>query len=323
MRYSFVIPIYNRPEGLRRLLNSFLSYGPQTDRDYEIIVVEDGSTQTSETDCTTYSDRLPLRYLALKENQGPAAARNLGSQKASGRYLVFIDTDTTLTPDYISSLESFTQKNIAFGGGTEDLPPDSSLLQRAIHYSMSAWLSTGGIRGHRRAMEAFKPRTHNMILRTSLFRQIGGFRPSLRYGEDIDLSLRIEKHGTQGQLCPQLKVFHYRKNTLSAFFKQVYHSGAARVQLEMLHPGSTRLVHFFPAIFLVGTLMAVLLTGVGRYEALLLLLSYLMALAIEVIYSARSLITGLAAAGVGCVQFFGYGMGFLVARIRPAKTSAA
>ena len=316
MRYSFVVPLYNRAEGLCRLLDSFLAYGPK-EQDYEIIVVEDGSSKRAEDKIPIYQSRLPLRYLLQANNLGPAAARNLGSKQARGQYLVFVDSDTALTPRYFVCLEKAlgTRQEVVFGGGTEALPRDSSLLQQAIHYSMSARLSTGGIRGRTQSMESFKPRTHNMVLRSDIFAQVGGFNAKLRYGEDVDLSIRLERAGYRAKLLREVEVFHYRKDNLGSFFEQVYQSGRARVALGRLHRRSTQFVHLLPLFFLITTLGSLLLLGLGVYLPLGAVLVYALALAVETICSARSLYLGLAAVGLAFVQLGGYGLGYLLARL--------
>lgn len=314
MRYSFVIPLYNRPEGISLLLDSFLAYAP-AQADYELIIVEDGSDRPAENEISAYMGRLPLRYLLQRSNLGPAAARNLGSQQAQGAYLLFMDSDTALSAGYFSVLEAALAEKpeLAFTGGTEGLPSDSSPWQRAIHYSMCAWLSTGGIRGHKKTLEGFKPRTHNMLISRNLFHKVGGFNPALRYGEDMDLALRMEKAGYSGQLLPGLQVLHYRKAGIRGFFRQVYCSGRARVQLERLHPGSTRLVHRLPALFLLGLLASGTAAALGGPEVLGPWGLYFAALWVEISYKAKHPGIGGLATIAACVQLTGYGLGYLLA----------
>ena len=274
--------------------------------EYEIILVDDASTQSISTLLESYLSQLPIKCLRQTTNQGPSAARNRGAKEAKGKYLLFIDSDTSLTPNYFSHLQHIHSSK--FGGGGEELPLSSSVWQKAIHYAMTALLSTGGIRGRRHSLEHFKPRTHNMFVRKEIFKKVKGFSEDMRYGEDIDLSLRLEKTGHKACLLEGLKVYHYRKKNIQDFFLQVWHSGAARVRLEKRHPGSTRLVHLLPACFTL-TLLSVMTLGAPLSTLFFL---YATAVWIEISYTSKSLLIGLYGVGAVFLQLTGYGMGFLI-----------
>ncbi len=318
MRYSFIVPIYNRPAGLSCLLQSFVVEAAGKPVDYELILVEDGSVQPATAVIKRFSKQLPLRYLPQPKNLGPAATRNTGSKHAQGEYLIFIDSDTALGSSYLDVLAQALDNTpgLSFAGGTEALPLDSSPWQQAVHYSMCAYLATGGIRGSHASLERFKPRSHNMVIRRECFVQVGGFNPSLYYGEDIDLALRMEQAGYAGRLLTELKVLHARKQQVRAFFWQVYHSGRARVQLGQLHPKSTRLVHVLPAVFLGGVLCAVVLAVGHVFWPIVGLGGYLFALCAEITYTSGRLRTGFLGVVAACVQLTGYGLGYCLAKLR-------
>ena len=318
MKYSFIVPIYNRPAGLFCLLQSFVVQAAGRHDDYELILVEDGSVQPATAVVERFSKQLSLRYLSQPKNLGPAATRNAGSKHAQGEYLIFIDSDTALDSRYLEVLTQALGETpgLSFAGGTEALPLDSSRWQQAIHYSMCAYLATGGIRGSHASMERFKPRSHNMVIRRECFLQVGGFNPSLYYGEDIDLALRMEQAGYAGRLLTELKVLHTRKKNVRAFFWQVYHSGRARVQLGQLHSKSTRLVHVLPAVFLVGVLFAVVMAVVRVFWPIVGLGGYFFALYVEITHKSGRLRTGFLGLVAAFVQLTGYGLGYCLAKLR-------
>ncbi len=284
------------------LLAGFGSVGSLS---YELILVQDGGEEAS---FAGYSD-LPLVLLRHRERCGPGAARNTGASRARGKYLVFLDADTSPAPGYFAVLERTIAGGCVFGGGAEALPSGSSSRQRAMHYVMSSWLTTGGIRGKGNVMERFKPRTHNMFILRRCFDQLGGFS-TMRYGEDMDFSLRAERAGIVGVLVRDLLVYHWRKPTMGLFFQQTHHSGAARVGLTRLHPGSLRLVHMLPVAFV---LCCVLALGLPWMRFVLAGYLGLVWAGASRAYGAR---TGAWAVVAVFAQLFGYASGFIKASLR-------
>ena len=309
MRYSFVIPVYNRADALIHLLESFVDYASSA-INYEIILVDDASAKPVSSFLTPYLSQLPVKCVRQSANQGPASARNQGAKEAAGEYLLFIDSDTALTPQYFQHLRQIHLS--VFGGGTEALASKASTWQQAFHYAMTAHLSTGGIRGSKQALEHFKPRTHNMFVKKELFEKLKGFSTDMRYGEDIDFSLRVEKAGHKACLLEELKVYHDRKSNVTDFFLQVWHSGAARVSLEKRHPRSTRIVHLLPAFFTLNLLGVLMLWKSFSVPMLL----YAIAVWIEISYKSKSLLIGSYGVCAVFVQLTGYGLGFLFAWCR-------
>lgn len=304
--FSFVVPVYNRPEEMGELLNSFAR---QPVKNFEVIVVEDGSQRKSDGVVQQYAGQLDLTYI-FQPNAGPGAARNHGASHAKGSYLLFLDSDVILPADYLRELDSLEQAP-AFFGGPDRAAADFSATQKAINYSMTSFLTTGGIRGKKGSLEAYKPRSFNMGMKKALFDQVGGFR-DMRFGEDIDLSLRVEATGTKGVLLENAWVYHKRRSTFGQFYKQVFNSGIARIHLHLLHPGSIKLVHTFPSLFTLGFFGLLGLSAV--FSPWWLIPPALFALTIAGHATMGSgLGAGVLAVPASFVQLFGYGLGFLKA----------
>lgn len=212
MRYfSIIIPVYNRPDEIDELLDSFTR---QEDRNFEIIVVEDGSTIGCDHIVEKYKERLDIRYF-FKPNSGPGTARNYGAQRSRGNYLIFLDSDCTVPDNYLKEvgMELYREDVDTFGG--PDRANDSfSTTQKAIDYSMTSFLTTGGIRGRKRSIARFYPRSFNMGIKRSVFERLGGFS-DMRFGEDIDLSYRVAAGGYTARLSKTTSMKRKLRNVLS------------------------------------------------------------------------------------------------------------
>lgn len=251
---SLIIPVYNRPQEVQELLESL---SVQENRDFEVVIVEDGSTIDCEREVEHYRSVLDIRYFR-KENSGPGLSRNYGAERAEGEYVIFLDSDCIIPKQYTEVIWQACHRMVvdAFGG-PDRAHVSFTNVQKAINYSMTSFFTTGGIRGQKQAMEKFHPRSFNMGFSKAVLKATGGFS-GLRFGEDIDMSIRIMKAGFKTCLLPEAYVFHKRRTSFKKFFKQVYNSGMARINLYLLHPQSLRLVHFLPACFVVGCLACIL-----------------------------------------------------------------
>ena len=256
MKYSVIVPVYNRPDEVDELLQSLTQ---QTFKDFEVVVVEDGSAVPCSQVVNKYASRLALKYF-VKENSGPGQTRNYGAERSQGEFLIILDSDCVLPPSFMQAIEDELQKAPADAWGGPDRAHDSfTPVQKAINYSMTSFFTTGGIRGGRKQLDKkFYPRSFNMGIRASLYRELKGFS-EMRFGEDIDFSLRIYKSGARCRLFPEAWVWHKRRTDLKKFFKQVHNSGIARINLMKRHPGSLKLVHMLPAVFTIGTGLCLLL----------------------------------------------------------------
>jgi glycosyltransferase involved in cell wall biosynthesis len=303
---SIIIPVFNRPSELDELLQSLTK---QTDTGFDVIVVEDGSEQKSDEVIKSFQDRLSIHYF-YNENSGPGASRNYGCEKSTADFFVFFDSDCLIPPVYIESLKKRLAQIQAFGG------PDSAHtsftpIQKAISYSMTSLFTTGGIRGKKKSVEKFHPRSFNMGFSREVFDKTGGFS-KLRFGEDIDLSIRIVEHGFKTMLIPECFVYHKRRTDFRKFFKQVFNSGIARINLYKRHPRSLKSVHFFPAAFVAYQLLSI--PHAIYHHAIWVLfptMFYLGLILIDATIYTKNPWIGVLSVWASLVQMFGYGLGFM------------
>lgn len=308
MRYSIIIPVYNRPDEVDELLNSLTQ---QTVRDFEVIVVEDGSSVTCEHVVKRYEQQLNIQYFN-KPNSGPGQTRNYGAERSSGEYLLILDSDCILPPGYLAAIEEELKRQPADAFGGPDRAHHSfTSTQKAINYAMTSFFTTGGIRGGKKKMDKFYPRSFNMGLKADVYRALGGFS-KMRFGEDIDLSIRIFKGGYSCRLFPEAWVWHKRRTDLKKFFKQVYNSGIARINLYKKYPESLKVVHLLPAVFTLGVVFVLLSSLICPY-ALLLLAMFAIIIFTDSSIRNRSLWIGMLSVLAAFIQLTGYGSGFLSA----------
>ncbi|HMP95265.1 MAG TPA: glycosyltransferase, partial [Phnomibacter sp.] len=255
---SLIVPVFNRPAEVEELLQSLTT---QTNSRFEVVLVEDGSQVPCLPVVEKYQQQLQIQY-HTKPNSGPGLTRNMGATQAKGNYFVFLDSDCVLPPHYIQTVYTCLQRQYvdAFGGpdkAHEQFTP----IQKAINYGMTSFLTTGGIRGGGEKLDKFHPRSFNMGYSRQVFNATGGFA-AIRFGEDIDMSIRILKAGFSTALIKDAYVYHKRRSTFRQFFKQVFNSGIARINLNKRHPGTLKLVHTFPSLFVLG-MLSMLILGIS------------------------------------------------------------
>ncbi len=322
MKYSIIVPVYNRPDEVDELLESLSN---QTQKDFEVIIVEDGSVKTCKDVCDKYANILVLHYYA-KKNSGPGQSRNYGAERAIGEYLLILDSDVVLPTDYIEaisqSLEAYPTE--AFGG-PDAAHPSFTPVQKAISYSMTSFFTTGGIRGGKAKLDKFYPRSFNMGIRRDVYLKLSGFS-KMRFGEDIDFSYRIVEAGYHPQLFQKAWVWHKRRTDFCKFFRQVYNSGIARINLEKRHPGTMKLVHLLPTVFTVGVIGLILISAIGRalmhyidrnqfywmcFAPWIPIILYSLLICVDSSIKNHSLKVGLLSVPAAFVQLMGYGFGFI------------
>ncbi len=322
MRYSVIIPVYNRPDEADELLQSLTS---QTLKDFEVIVVEDGSERTCKEVVEKYSEQLDIHYF-MKKNSGPGPSRNYGVERAKGEYVLILDSDCVLPEGYLAAVEQelTTEPCDAFGG--PDRAHESfTLVQKAISYSMTSFFTTGGIRGGKTKMDKFYPRSFNMGVKREVYQKLGGFS-KMRFGEDIDFSYRLVENGHTTRLFSEAWVWHKRRTDFDKFFKQVFNSGIARINLSKRHPGTLKLVHLLPMVFTVGVIFLLVAAVVLRLATfatqptsllwvypLLPIILYVLMVFVDASVRNRSMVIGFLSVEAAFVQLFGYGFGFLKA----------
>ena len=323
MRFSIIIPVYNRPQEVEELLESLIH---QTFKDFEVVVVEDGSTEKCDAVCQKYADRLPVNYY-FKPNSGPGPSRNYGAERSQGEYLIILDSDVIVPDNYLEIIqqELYREPCDAFGG-PDRAHPSFTPIQKAINYSMTSFFTTGGIRGGKQKLDKFYPRSFNLGIKKSVYEVLGGFAP-MRYGEDIDLSTRIFANGYSCRLFPDAFVYHKRRVKFSSFFRQVKHSGEARVILKKKYPNTFKLVHLLPAAFVIGNLIMVLLGVFCHWLWFTPVLLYCLMVFCDSLLKNKSLKVALLSVPAAYIQLFGYGLGFLEAawqdilsKKQPSKT---
>ena len=308
MRYSLIIPVYNRPDEVDELLESLTR---QHFQDFEVLVVEDGSSVPCESVVDRYATSLNIHYLK-KANSGPGQTRNFGAERSRGEYLLILDSDCVLPPNYLDAIEAELQKEPADAFGGPDRAHESfTRVQKAINYAMTSFFTTGGIRGGKKKMDKFYPRSFNMGIRREIYQDLGGFS-KMRFGEDIDFSIRIFKAGYRCRLFPDAWVWHKRRTDWRKFFKQVYNSGIARINLYKKYPESLKLVHILPAVFTLGVCAILLLSLVCPWS-LLLLFVFVLVILIDASIQNKSLFIGVLSVIAAFIQLIGYGTGFLSA----------
>ena len=308
MKYSFIIPIYNRPEELDELLDSLVS---QTyEGDFEVVVIEDGSTITSEQICEKYQNDLSITYLS-KPNTGPGDSRNYGMQRAQYDYFLILDSDCILPSHYLEAVDDFCF------GGSDTATDDFTDIQKAINYTMTSLLTTGGIRGSQKRIQRFEPRSFNMGLSRKAFEATGGFG-KIHPGEDPDLVIHLWEKGFDSAFIPTAFVFHKRRISWAKFRTQVSKFGQTRAILNHWHPQTRKLTFWLPTCFALGLCGAILLAFFGHIAPLLVYASYFILIGWDSARENRSVKIGFLSVWALLVQFFSYGWGFLRATLKIA-----
>lgn len=318
MVFSVVVPVYNRPKEINELLDSLLY---QDYPDFEVVIVEDGSSITCEDMVMSYGGKLKVRYY-FQDNQGQGFARNFGMEKAEGNYFVLFDSDCIIPPHYFSVLYSeLARRNLDAHGGPDAAAEDFSTFQKAINFSMTSIWTTGGIRGKLKDPSKYQARGYNMGMSKTVFEATEGFVDPNR-GEDIELSIRIKQMGYRLELIEEAYVYHKRKNTLISFFAQSFSFGRNRVNVSRYHPGSVQLVHYLPLLFLLAWLGWVVTSA---FYPLLKVLGagffglWTLGVLVSATVQNSSLFVGLLALITSYGQLFSYGAGILWEGIKKAR----
>ena len=281
----------------------------QTVKDFEVLIIEDGSVKPCKDVCDKYANILDLHYYA-KENSGPGQSRNYGAERANGEFVIILDSDVVLPTGYLQAVEDELKQNPceAFGG-PDAAHPSFTPVQKAISYSMTSFFTTGGIRGGKAKLDKFYPRSFNMGIRRDVYLQLGGFT-KMRFGEDIDFSYRIVEAGYMPRLFPEAWVWHKRRTDFRKFFRQVYNSGIARINLEKRHPGTMKLVHLLPTVFTLGVI-GLLIISLFWPLACVPIILYSLIILIDSSLKNKNLWVGILSLPAAFVQLMGYGFGFI------------
>ena len=308
LHYSFIIPVYNRPEEIKELLDTFMVL--EFEDPYEIVIVEDGSSIPCKGVVDDYTSKLDISYY-YKSNSGPGDSRNYGMQKAKGTYFLILDSDCLLPAHYLKTVDSFLKENyIDCFGGSDSAHASFTNLQKAINYVMTSFITTGGIRGSKKSVSKFEPRSFNMGISKKAFETTGGFS-KIHPGEDPDLSQRILKMGYKTSFLPGAFVFHKRRISLIKFHTQVTKFGLVRPILNLWHPSAAKVTYWFPTLFVLFVILSLIIALTVHYVVILPLFFYLFLVFIDSSIRNKNLSIGTLSVVALFIQFFGYGIAFL------------
>jgi glycosyltransferase involved in cell wall biosynthesis len=310
---SIIVAIFNRKDELFELLNSLIA---QTDKDFEVIIVDDGSFVDLVPTVETFKEMLNIQYFK-KPNSGPGLSRNYGANRAKNDWLVFVDSDVIVEKDYIENIKKNLEKtDCAAFGGADKAHKGFNLLQKAISYSMTSVFTTGGIRGSKKAVTRFQPRSFNMGVNKEIFLKIGGFS-EMRIGEDPDLSMTIWENGYQTAFFDDIGVYHKRRTDLGKFSKQVYQFGCARPILNQRHPDYVKPTFWFPTLFLLGYVAGILEYFLLQKGFVLACYGfYTLVIFVHALYLTKNIAIAAQAIITTYIQMFSYGYGFLESWIK-------
>jgi len=308
LKFSIIVPVYNRPKEIDALLESFTKQ--EFPDDFEVLIIEDGSSEKSDAIVEKYKEQLDLKYY-FKENTGAGVSRNFGMQLATGNYFIILDSDVLVPSHYLLAVSRALHENYTDAFGGPDAAHESfTPLQKAINYSMTAVLTTGGIRGKKNAVGKFQPRSFNLGLSQAAFRKTNGFS-KLKVGEDIDLTFRLWEQGFETQLIENAFVYHKRRSTLKQFFKQTFAFGTARPQLNKRYPETAKLTYWFPSLFIMGFDISLIATFFGIWQLLAFYGGYFLLIFIDSLVQNKKGSVAFLSVVTTFTQHLGYGLGFL------------
>lgn len=310
MFFSIIIPLYNRPQEIKELLESLTL---QTYKQFEVLVIEDGSVRDAKDIVAAFNGQLDVHYY-FKPNEGQGFSRNFGFERAKGDYFVIFDSDVLVPQNYLEVVNHrLTTDYLDCYGGPDDAHPSFTPMQKAISYSMTSPFTTGGIRGNKKGIGQFHPRSFNMGLSREAWQKAGGFIIT-RLGEDIEYSIRIHSLGFKIGLIPEAKVYHKRRTSYLQFYKQLHFFGRARINIYKFFPNELKPVHFFPAVFTLGvlfTLLAIFLQWRIAIVGNAILALFILLIFFHSLYKNKSLKVAFLSVGAAFIQLIAYGLGFM------------
>jgi glycosyltransferase involved in cell wall biosynthesis len=310
MLFSIIIPLFNRPQEIDELLSTLCN---QTYTQFEVLVIEDGSINDAKSIVESYADRLDLKYF-FKPNEGQGFTRNFGFERAKGDYFVIFDSDCLIPEDYLEIVKNYLfEHQLDAYGGPDAAHTSFTPVQKAISYAMTSPFTTGGIRGNKKHIGQFHPRSFNMGVSRQVWEKVGGFVLT-RLGEDIEYSIRIQENGFKIDLIPDAKVYHKRRTSFAQFYKQLHFFGRARINIYKHFPSELKLVHFFPAVATLGMILAVLLSVFYPPLGLFLdtfVVFYFMLIFFDAWRCNTSIKIAFLSVAASFIQLTAYGLGFM------------
>lgn len=318
--FSIIVPVFNRPDELKELLISLVN---QSFKEFELLVVEDGSIEKSDLLIQGYKDDISINYI-YQSNTGPAIARNKGMDAARGEYFLFIDSDCIAPENWLESLfDELDKESVDAFGGPDLAAPDFSLQQKAISFAMTSFFTTGGIRGGKKQVDKFYPRSFNMGIHKSIFKDIGGFPVTRMHpGEDMVFTIEIIKRGYSTALFSESGVYHKRRNTLSSFYRQVFKFGKTRFIISNVYPETAKLFFWIPSLLVLGGILLIVLSLISSWLFLSPIIAYFILIFLAAALPTNCTQLGLLSIVTSAIQITGYGLGFLgsVVKVKILKT---
>lgn len=316
LAFSIIIPVYNRPNEIDELLESLTQQ--DLSANFEVLIIEDGSSIKSDIIVEKHKNKLNIKYFS-KENTGAGASRNFGMEKASGNYFIILDSDVIVPKQYLLEVKNALETNYTDAYGGADAAHSSfTSLQKAINYSMTSILTTGGIRGNKKSLGKFQPRSFNLGISKKAFEKTNGFS-RMKNGEDIDLTFRLWEHGFETQLIEKAFVYHKRRSSIKQFFRQTFGFGTARPILNTKYPDSSKITYWFPSFFIIGLDISIILTFFGFQQFLYFYGIYFLLIFIDSLFQNKNLYVAFLSMITSFTQFLGYGLGFLESKFYPKK----
>jgi glycosyltransferase involved in cell wall biosynthesis len=310
MFFSLIIPVYNRPDEIKEVLEGL---SDQTYREFEVIIVDDGSVKKADQVVASFHQQLDIHYHYI-QNCGQGFARNFGFRQSRGEYIIILDSDIIIPPDYLQQVNDYLQKDLLdCFGGPDKAHTSFTPVQKAADFALTSFLTTGGTRGRKKSAAAYYPRSFNMGMKREVYERSGGFvLPDC--GEDLEFSIRIEKTGYRIGLIEKAYIYHKRKDSLSAFYRQMVWFGKSRINIHRFFPESLKLIHLLPLMFyLYLLLMLLLLPWVPVLSLVMLsgLLFYFLMVWVEALVRYRSLKVAILSILTSASVFLGYGWGLI------------
>jgi len=304
--HTFIIPVFNRPDELKENLESLSKLETQ---DFEVVIIEDGSKISSKEVVNSYRSKLDIHY-HFKQNEGPSIGRNVGAQLANGKYLLFVDSDCIMPPQYLDVINKQLLPETDVFGGPDRAHESFNTLQKAINFSMTSLITTGGIRGQKKSVDRYYPRSFNLGIKREVFIEMGGFpKTKMHPGEDMVFGIELIRRGYKTQYIHDAHVFHKRRTSLKQFFNQVRKFGKVRYYITRMYPHTFKITYLLPLGFTIFTILSVFLFFIGIKLPLFLVLSYIILLIIWSSIENKSLKVGAMSVVTTFVQFFGYARG--------------
>ncbi|MFK5958587.1 MAG: glycosyltransferase [Lutibacter sp.] len=308
LQFSIIIPVYNRPQEIEELLHSLTK---QTyTNNFEVVIIEDGSELKSDKIASKYSKELNVNYF-FKENSGAGASRNYGMQKATGNYFIIFDSDCIIPPNYLIEVKNALRLKYTDAFGGADAAHESfTVIQKAINYSMTSFLTTGGIRGSKKAVDKFQPRSFNLGISKKAFEITNGFS-DMKIGEDIDLTFRLWEHKFETQFIENAFVYHKRRATFQQFYHQTFAFGKGRPFLNKKYPKTAKITYWFPSLFVLGLVISLVALSLGFTLFMYAYGIYFLLIFIDSFIKNKNIAVAFTTIFTTLTQFFGYGLGFL------------